>query len=165
MKLNALTASLVLAASSLFAAEDPAPVVTEECGFDRWYVGAAAQMVLPQGGSRLRHVGGGAIRFGYYLNEDWAVEAEGSWLENYGGAAVDALWHWWRFERFDPFCTLGVRGVIGKGEGQVGPKAGLGAFYHLTDSWSLRFDADATLGLETNCEMMYSLACGVQYSF
>ena len=48
---------------------------------------------------------------------------------------------------------------------KLGPKAGLGAFYHLTDEWSLRADADATLGLETNCEMLYSLSVGVQYAF
>ena len=110
----------------------------------------------------------------HYLTEDWAVEGEAAWLEDSAGLAVDALGHFqgwdlygdlFGYSRFDPFVTLGAKGWIGRDCGQVGPKAGLGAFYHLTDSWSLRADADATLGLETNCEMLYSLSVGVQYSF
>ena len=146
----------------------------EESGFDRWYVGSAGQMMLPQGGSRLHRVGGAALRGGYYLTEDWAVEGEAAWLENAAGLSAQALGHFqgwdlygnlFGYSQFDPFVTLGVKGWIGHGCGQVGPKAGLGAFYHLTDSWSLRADADATLGLETNCEMLYSLSVGVQWSF
>ena len=146
----------------------------ESDGFDRWSVGAAAALTMPQGGSRLHHVGGGALRGGYYLSENWAAEGEVAWLEDAAGLAVDALGHFqgWDFygdlfgySRFDPFVTLGAKGWIGRDCGQIGPKVGLGAFYHLTDEWSLRADADATLGLETNCEMLYSLAVGVQYSF
>ena len=156
-----------LMSSVLVAAE-------EEVGFDRWYVGAAGQMMLPQGGSRMHRVGGAAVRGGYYLTEDWAVEGEVAWIENFAGLSVAALGHFqgWSpygdlfgYSRFDPFVTFGAKGWAGNGCGQVGPKAGLGAFYHLTDAWSLRVDADATLGLETNCEMLYSLSVGVQYSF
>ncbi len=150
------------------------PAAEDEVGFDRWYVGVAGQMMLPQGGSRLHHVGGAAFRGGYYLTEDWAVEGEVAWLENFAGMGAAALGHFqgwdlygdlFGYSRFDPFLTLGARGWIGQDGGQVGPKAGLGAFYHLTDEWALRADADATLGLETNCEMLYSLSVGVQYSF
>lgn len=146
----------------------------EEVGFDRWYVGLAGQMMLPQGGSRLHHVGGAALRGGYYVTEDWAAEGEVSWLEDFAGLSVGMLGHlqgwsvygdYFGYSRFDPFVTLGAKGWIGRDSGQVGPKAGLGAFYHLTDEWSIRADADATLGLETNCEMLYSLSVGVQYSF
>ena len=162
-----IVAVFCLVSSVLFAAE-------EEAGFDRWYVGVAGQMMLPQGGSRLHHVGGAALRGGYYLTENWAVEGEVAWLENFAGMGAAALGHFqggdlygdlFGYSRFDPFMTFGVRGWAGHGGGQVGPKAGLGAFYHLTDEWALRADADATLGLETNCEMLYSLSVGVQYSF
>ena len=141
--------------------------------FDRWTVGAAAQLMLPEGGSRLHHVGGAAVRGGCYLTENWAAEAEVAWLEDLAGLSVQALGHlqgWdlygdlFGYSRFDPFVTLGAKGWLGR-EGQVGPKVGLGAFYHLTDSWALRFDADATLGLESRCEVDYTLAVGVQYSF
>ena len=138
------------------------------------YVGLSGSVTLPQGGSRMHRVGGAAIRGGTYLTEDWAVEGEVAWLENFAGLGVQALGHFqgWSlygdlfgYSRFDPFVTLGAKGWIGHGCGQVGPKAGLGAFYHLTDNWSLRADADATLGLESDCEMLYSLSAGVQYSF
>ena len=140
---------------------------------DSWYVGASAQLMLPEGGSRLHHVGGAAVRGGCYLTENWAVEAEAAWLEDLAGLSAAALWHWqgsdfygdlFGYSRFDPFFTVGAKGWLGR-EGQVGPKAGVGAFYHLTDEWSLRLDADATLGLETRCEVDYTLAVGVQYSF
>ena len=146
----------------------------EEVGYDRWYVGAAGQMTLPQGGSKMRHVGGAAVRGGYYLDENWAVEGEAAWLEDSAGLGAAALGHFqgwdlygdlFGYSRFDPFVTFGAKGWIGLGCGQVGPKAGLGAFYHLTDQWSLRADAEATLGLETRCEMLYSVSVGVQYSF
>ena len=138
------------------------------------YVGLSGSVTLPQGGSRMRRVGGAAIRGGTYLTEDWAVEGEVAWLENFAGLGVQALGHFqgwglysdlFGYSRFDPFVTLGAKGWVGDGCGQVGPKAGLGAFYHLTDSWSLRADADATLGLETNCEMLYSISAGFQYAF
>ena len=35
----------------------------------------------------------------------------------------------------------------------------------MTESLSLRIDADATLGLDTDAEMIYSLAFGLQLSF
>ena len=138
------------------------------------YVGASAQLMLPQGGSRMHHVGGAALRGGCYLTEDWALEGEAAWLEDAAGLSVAALGHFqgwdlygdlFGYSRFDPFVTLGAKGWIGRDSGQVGPKAGFGAFYHLTDEWSLRADADATLGLETNCETLYSLSVGVQCSF
>lgn len=138
------------------------------------YVGLSGSVTLPQGGSRMHRVGGAAIRGGTYLTEDWAVEGEVAWLENFAGLGVQALGHFqgwglygdlFGYSRFDPFVTLGAKGWVGDGCGQVGPKAGLGAFYHLTDSWSLRADADATLGLEANCEMLYSISAGFQYAF
>lgn len=146
----------------------------EEVGFGRWYVGVSGSLMLPQGGSNLRHLGGATVRGGYYLTENWAVEADAAWLEDFAGLGAQALGHlqgWslygdlFGYSRFDPFVTLGARGWLGRDCGQVGPKAGVGAFYHLTNNWSLRADADATLGLETNCEMLYTISVGVQYGF
>ena len=131
-------------------------------------------MTLPQGGSSMRRLGGGVLRAGWYLGEFWALEGDAAWLENMAGLGVDALWHIqdWSFygdlfgySRFDPFLTAGARGWIGDGSGQVGPAVGIGTFFHLTDNWSLRGDAQATLGLDGDCQMVYSLAFGVQYSF
>ena len=130
--------------------------------FDRWYAGASAALVLPQGGHHMRRLGGASARVGYYLTEALAAEADAAWLENCTGLGLQGLWHIYGYERFDPFLTFGVRGWI---NGDVGPAAGLGAFYHLTDSWSLRTDAQATLGIDGDCAMVYTIAAGVQYSF
>ena len=149
-------------------------VLAARLTFGETYVGLSGSMLLPQGGSKMHRLGGAALRIGQYLNEDWAVEGEAAWMENAAGLSAQALGHFqgWDFynrffgySRFDPFVTLGAKGWIGHGCGQGGPKAGLGAFYHLTDSWALRADADATLGLETNCEMLYSISIGFQYAF
>ena len=166
MVLAMATALLGYATSSVALADD------EASGETGWYTGASAQLVLPQGGSRMHRLGGGAARVGYYFTSSLAFEAEAAWLENVAGLSARALWHlhgWeavnmlFGYERFDPFLTLGARGWIH--DGQVGPSAGLGAFYYLTDSWALRFDADATLGLDTDVETVFSLSAGLQYSF
>lgn len=164
----------VVAALATFVSFAANPELEENEGdLAPWYVGLAGQLMLPQGGSQLHHVGGAALRGGYYLTEYWAIEAEAAWLEDLAGLSASALWHLqgWKayddlfgYSQFDPFLTLGAKGWIGQ-RGQVGPKAGIGALYYLTDEWALRAEADVTLGLETNCEMLYSLSAGVQYSF
>ena len=158
-------AALAAACSLRLAA---AETEEEELPFDRWYVGAAASLTLPQGGSGCHgphRVGGAALMAGYYVSEFWALEGEAAWLEDFAGLSAAALWHWWGYERLDPFFTLGARGWVGRGPGQVGPKVGVGTFYHLTDNWSLRADADATLGLDSRVEMLYTISAGVQFSF
>lgn len=156
----AIAPLLALAAS----ADEPA-----ESG---WYAGGAAQLVLPQGGSRMRRLGGGAARAGRYLTDSLALECEAAWLEDSAALAARAVWHlhgWEEFdmlfgyERLDPFLSAGAKGWIH--DGQVGPSAGLGAFYYLTDDWALRFDAEATLGLDTRVETVYSISAGIQYFF
>ena len=166
MKNLILTLSFALALMpSIVSGQDAGFACEEECPFDRFYVGAGAMLVLPEGGSQMRRLGGAAARGGYYLTEFWSAEAEAASLENFAGLSASVLWHWWGYERLDPFFTFGVKGWIGHGKDQLGPKAGIGSFYHLTDSWSLRFDADATLGLETETETVYSVSAGFQYCF
>ena len=159
----------ILTLSSIAAEE-----LAEDSGGAGAYIGVAASLTLPQGGSAMRCLGGGALRAGWYLGEFWAVEGEASWMEDSAGLGVDALWHLqgcslygdlFGYSRFDPFVTAGARGWIGGAAGQVGPKAGIGTFWHLTETWSLRIDADATLGLDSRAEVVYSLSAGVQYSF
>ena len=145
----------------------------EECGFDRWYVGAAAELVLPQGGlAKTPRLGGATARVGYYLTDWAAVEGAASALENRAGLAARALVHWrgWTeydmlfgYSRFDPFFAVGAKGWLK--DGGVGPSAGVGALYYLTDSCALRADADATLDLDGDVGMVYSLGVGVQLSF
>ena len=138
-----------------------------------WAVGGAAQLVLPQGGSDCRRKAGGSVRVARYLTDSLALEGEAAWLEDSVGLSLRTLWHlhgWdeydklFGFSRFDPFFTFGAKGWIGS-SGAVGPSAGFGAFWYLTDDWALRADADATLGLDGEVGMAYSIGVGVQYSF
>ena len=167
----AMAAVAILASAAAAAAPDADEEPSDSTG---GYVGAAATIVLPQGGAAMRRLGGGALRAGWYFGEFWALEGDAAWLENMAGLGVDALWHiqdWslygdlFGYSRFDPFLTGGVRGWVGGGSGQVGPAAGIGAFWHLTDNWSLRLDAVATLGLDSEVEVVHSLSVGVQRSF
>ena len=156
--------SIVLAAVASFSAVSFAAGDEDGEGyeFDRLYVGASGTLVIPQGGCDMRRLGGATARIGYYVSESFAVEADAAWLEDCAGLGVQGLWHFWGYERFDPFMTFGARGWI---DGDLGPVAGLGAFYHLTDNWSLRADAQATLGIDGGCDMVYSFGVGVQYTF
>ena len=169
-----LTAAFAFAAILGAAAAGEPAIDEESCDSTGVYIGASATMLLPQGGSSMRRLGGGAIRAGWYLGEFLAVEGEAAWLENAAGLGAGAIWHvqgWslygdlFGYSRFDPFLTAGVRGWIGDGFGQVGPAAGIGTFWHLTDNWSLRFDAVATLGLDTDVEVVHTLSVGIQRSF
>lgn len=158
----------LLSLSSLAAPGD-APL------FSSPYVGAAGAIALPQGGSDGRRLGGATLRAGAYASDFVAFEGEASWLESSAALGVAALVHaqaWtaygdlFGYSAFDPFAVVGARGWIGPdGDGQVGPRVGIGAFYHLDDNWSLRADADATLGLDTSAEMVYTVAVGVQFAF
>lgn len=132
----------------------------EEEPFSEYYVGAGAVSLIPQGGGNMkRALTGGTLRAGWYAGEFIAVEAEAAWLEHTAGLSLQALWHWWGFERLDPFFTFGARGWI---NGDAGPSAGAGLFYHFNDEWSIRFDANATLGLDSDVEMVYNVGVGIQ---
>ncbi len=141
--------------------------------FDRFYAGASALLLLPGNGTTLNRRAGGELRAGWYLAEDFAVEAQALWAEGLYGAGAGGLWHFFGYERFDPFLTFGVRGHFGDGrrfgDGRhrtaFGPCAGLGAFWHLTETCSLRADAVASLGFDSPCSMAYALQLGVQWSF
>lgn len=163
MKAFALPAFALCVALALNARGDAADF--EEGDYfelDRWFAGGAATLVLPEGGSGFNHVGGATLRAGYYMNEFWAAEIEGTWAENRYAAAAEILWHWWGYERLDPFFTFGVRDWIST---DFGPCGGLGTFWHIDDHWSLRLDVGATLGVTDGCDMLYQFSFGIQRSW
>ena len=150
----------------------PAIAAEEEASYGA-YVGAAGALTLPQGGSRIDRAGGGLLRAGVYLADDWAIEASAGQLEGYTAFGAGALVHFYTFDlydrffgysAFDPFFTAGANGWLDGRHGQVGPSAGIGAFWHLDDNWSIRADATATLGLDADMEMLYTVTVGIQYS-
>ena len=162
MSLKTIKSILLAAVASLSVVSSAVEDEDDDYELDRLYAGSSATLVIPQGGSDMRRLSGATARIGYYVTEALAVEADAAWLEDCAGLGVQGLWHFWGYERFDPFVTFGARGWI---DGDLGPVAGLGAFYHLTDNWSLRADAQATLGIDSDCDMVYSLGAGVQYTF
>lgn len=160
---------------TLAALVAPSAVAAEEVAGGASYLGASGALTLPQGGSRLRRLGGAAVRGGVYLSDFWAVEGDVAWQENAAGLGVDALVHvqaWsaygdlFGYSAFDPFVTVGARGwLVSDGGGQVGSQMGVGAFYHLDDSWSLRAEVNMTLGLETRVAAVYTISVGIQRGF
>ena len=145
----------------------------ESAAGDEVYVGVSGAMTLPSGGARPRRIGGAEAQVGACLTDNFAVEVAAGWLENFAALSVQGRLQFGAFgfydryfgySRFDPFFVFGARGWIGPG-GQVGPHAGAGSLYHLTDNWALRFDAGATLGLDSEVGVVYSLSAGVQYAF
>ncbi len=156
-----------------------------------WYVGAAGGMLLPGGGNSLRRAAEVSLRAGRYLDDFLAVELEGACAPNacsrdgngaLSGVAVRGLRHLSGFElydnlfgceRFDPFVTFGAatrfgpRHAFADGSHRtaLGPVAGVGAFYHLTDSLDLRVDAQAMLCVDSPCGMLYSVVAGLQWNF
>lgn len=160
MSPRSLVFAAVLFSSSLLSAET--------------YLSAAGALTLPQGGGDLRRTGGLACRVGTYLSELTAVEGQVGCQENLAALGVGVLTHWaaWElydrffgFSAFDPFVTAGVKGWVGGSHGEVGPAVGVGAFYHLDDRWSVRADADLTLGLESRVETVHTLSVGFHYTF
>ncbi len=145
----------------------------EERFFTGTYAEVVGQAVFPQGGGDMgRHRAGAAVRLGKNLTPYFATELEVAALEDMCGLAWRNVWHvqgweWFGklfgYERFDPFLAFGVRGWLV--DGDVGPFVGVGALYYLDDHWALRFDGDATLGLESDVEMVYSISAGLQYTF
>ena len=139
-------------------------------GMDPVYVGVAGTLSFRHGGGR---VGGGDIRIGAELSDVLSPELDAGWHEKSAFLALRDIVHFSAFDlydrffgysRFDPFFMLGGGGWVG-GFRQYGPLAGIGTFWHLDDNWSVRVDASAMLGLDGECEMLYSVSAGLQYSF
>lgn len=157
-----------------------------------WYAGAAGGVMLPGNGNSLRRAAEIRLRGGCYFSEFFAFELEGSCVpfaaSDHGGGttlsgvAAQGLLHfsgWDAYdrlfgcERFDPFVTFGAmsrfagRHVFADASHRtaIGPVCGVGAFYHLTDSWSLRADATAQLCCDSPCGMLYGVSIGLQYGF
>lgn len=154
-KLTLLSLSLITYSLSLFAASEDDEIIE----LSRYQVSTAAKLMIPESG---RVFAGAGLRASYYLNEFWAAEAGAALLEDKGYFDVDILWHWYGYERFDPFFTFGAAVLTSDA---VGPKAGVGAFYHLDDFWSLRFDGEAMMNLDGETRMNYAFALGIQYAF
>ena len=164
----------------------------ETCAYDPWYTGVSGGLLLPGNGNSLRRAADVSLRAGRYLSDTFAVEAcvattpraaaDGAGRVSLVSAGAGALLHMTHFtfydrlfgsERFDPFITFGAHATFASGHvfadrshrSAFGPYAGFGAFYHLTDSWSVRAEARAALCCDSPCGMLYGVSVGLQYSF
>ena len=185
-----LTLLCLAVCSPAFCAEDM--LAEADADGAGWYVGAAGGVLLPGNGNSLRRAAEVGLRGGRCFSDYFALEVEGLCapcvVSDVGGntaisgVALQGLFHcagWETFdrlfgcERFDPFVTFGGaarfagRHVFADGSHRtaLGPLFGIGAFYHLTDSWSLRADARAQVCCDSPCGMLYGVFAGLQYSF
>ena len=93
--------------------------------------------------------------------------------QNVRGVFIDGLFHFDRYERFDPYIAAGLgyyrahRDVLCEGSENdaFGPRLGVGAMYHLNDDWSLRADFRTHMAWDQTCEMIYTADAGVVYRF
>lgn len=146
----------------------------------KWYVSAGLGALTYEGDEELKSGFLGTIRLGYEYSEWWSFEGglaiaprlkenfrfdqptqtRVSRLEESAGEGVhdtyalgfslDALFHFTRWERLDPYLTLGL-GAIFYGEEIDGEqfdrsvRAGGGVMYHFNDEWAVRADGRAFL--------------------
>ena len=164
MKTKTIFAAAAVAAAICTVRADDSAAESEwaDYEYERMYVGAQGSVLVPQGGARTRRQGGGVARAGYYVDDFLSVEAAASFLEEGAGLSLRGLWHWWGYEKFDPFFTFGAAWWT---EGVAGPAAGWGCFWHFDDNWSLRFDAEAMLDVGPDSSIAFAISFGVQYAF
>ena len=158
-------AAVALAVAALFSSGSAyaAPGDWAEYDFERACVAAQGAILLPQGGADVkRRLAGATVRAGWYADDFLAAELSVAQLEDRSAFALRGLWHWWGYEKFDPFFTFGAACIAGI---DSGPCAGWGFFWHFGDTFSFRFDADAAAGIERDVDALFSLAAGIQISF
>lgn len=167
MKKISISTIALLAMLAMPAIADNAPV-QEEKEFGQWYFSPGIGWINFEGDEGVvdnMYITG---RLGYEINEHWAIETSilfaPDLAENtkdgksfskgdkgFGDTYltqfyIDALYHFSRLERFDPYLTAGVglsvygKDIAGDDATSATLRAGGGVMYHISDSWSLRAD-------------------------
>lgn len=186
-RIISLMGTLALTAGFLHAEEELADS-------PRWYVSPGVGMLFFEGNQAVDSPLNLSLRLGYDINEHWSVELEASDAlnatanggtrlgrknghksdaHNIWGVGLDALYHFDRYERFDPYVSLGW--VYYHGDDRIfsegsyynhtGPRLGIGAFYHLNDNWSLRADGRFSVACDSTFETLYTADLGIAYHF
>lgn len=167
MKKISISTIALLAMLVMPAIADEAPVKQEK-EFGQWYFSPGIGWINFEGDEGV--VDGMYItgRLGYEVNENWTIETSilfaPDLAENtkngqsfskgdkgFGDTYltqfyIDALYHFSRLERFDPYLTAGVglsvygKDIAGDDSTSATLRAGGGFMYHFSDSWSLRAD-------------------------
>ena len=151
-----------------------AGVFAGPAAFGETCLGAQGFILLPPGGSSHAPRGGALVSAGLSLSESWMVEARVGALEQGALLGCEGIFRWTGFELydrffgfspFDPFFSVGAMGTFASDDGLAGPSCGAGAFYHLTENWSLRAEATALLNVNAACDVHFLLSCGFSSSF
>ncbi len=172
---------------------DDAPVAAseEDQGEGRWYVEGAVggqmthRTASPRHGSNLRSVEPYLIlRLGYdFADSPWSLEgfgmfgryntSRGKGDNAFYGFGADALYHFDRYARFDPFLSLGM-GIYGGGHGSPWARgddhefmlqAGVGAYWHFNKNLSLRGDLRYHVAVNSDYMAFTSADIGLAYTF
>ena len=158
----------------------------------RWYVSPGVGMIFFQGNQPTDEGLNTTLRLGYDISEHWSAEVGGMWAPNITsngdgartgegktknqgvyGAFADGLYHFNRYNRWDPYLAAGVGYFRAKDKvfcdgdefSIAGPRVGAGLMYHLSDNWSLRTDFRTFMSLEDDCPFIYTLDTGFAYRF
>ncbi len=157
----------------------------------KWYVSAGLGALSYEGDEELEDGLLGTIRLGYEYSEWWSFEGglsvAPSLKENYRidqetqekisrvddlpwtgqydtyamGFSLDALFHFTRWERLDPYLTLGAGAIfygedIGGDQFDPAVRAGGGVMYHFNDEWAIRADGRTFLaGTDTEANAIF----------
>ena len=171
---------------------DESAPLSEVSEGSRWYVSPGVGMMFFEGNQTVDEGLNMVLRLGYDIDEHWGVEGGLSWAPNITqnkdfktetgdnvtgqsirGLSLDGLYHFDRFERFDPYLAAGIATyrandrVFCEGSRRqvTGPRVGAGMFYHLNDRWSLRADARTMMAIDKTSEFLYTADLGVAYRF
>jgi len=170
------TVGMVLFSGALFAA--PHLRAQEQPVEALWYVSAGLGLIQFEGDEELEDGYLITARLGYDYSEWWSFEGAFSWApkleenmrydvptgtevsrleeaagegvhDTYAvGLALDALFHFTRWERLDPYLSIGAGAVI-YGDKMHGDnmdtslRGGGGVLYHFNDEWAARVDGRA----------------------
>lgn len=190
--------SLMFAFAAVIGLALPArQAVAEEPYVFPWYFSPSVGRIDFEGDALVKDSSIVTLRLGYDYSETWGVEAGVSlqpWLdENFrrewstgervsrlyevagvhdtwaAGMFVEGLMHFTRWERLDPYLTLGAGAnyyADDLGDGKFDPmvRAGAGVMYHFNDEWAARADFRAFFtALDT--EANSSLDVGVVWNW
>lgn len=88
------------------------------------------------------------------------------------GPHADILYHFSRWERFDPYISAGIgylrsddRIMPAKHHSAFSPRLGVGAMYHLSDDVSLRLNASAVGALTKDFDVFSAVDLGLVFRF
>ena len=165
----ALSLAVVLLGSATCHAQAEAPLEA------KWYLSGSLGYLQFEGDEEVKDAALGSLRLGYDYSEWWGFEGaffiapsldqntrgvtrqiDGEWVTrqepisdsepSWGmGIAIDGLFHFTRWERLDPYLTIGG-GVTWYDDEVNGEdfdpaiRVGAGVMYHFNDMWAMRLD-------------------------